>query len=254
LVAIIGTSDAGKTSLIASLYDLFQLGPIGSTEFARSQTLHALEEACHDARAASRRLSPEMRRTPLGGVHFYHFDLCTEDHPNGLTLLLGDRAGEEYRAVSDDIRIAQSLIEIRRADSLALLVDGERLLDLGQRHNLQSDIILIVQGLADGGILTSGRRLALVLTKFDLIEGSSERARVESDFERLRLRLCHLFGKRIPTIRAFTTAAFPKSGTAIGRGVPDLLKFWLETEAMPALTLPPIPISARAIGRLRRRT
>jgi len=52
VVAIIGPTDAGKTSLIASLYDLLQEGPVAGIGFARSLTLHAFEQACHDARAA----------------------------------------------------------------------------------------------------------------------------------------------------------------------------------------------------------
>src|SRR4051812_46965051 len=55
IIAVIGPSDAGKTSLIASLYDLFQEGPVAGVEFARSRSLHAFERTCHDARAASRR-------------------------------------------------------------------------------------------------------------------------------------------------------------------------------------------------------
>src|SRR5690554_5751194 len=39
VIAVLGPSDSGKTSLIASIYDLFQLGPVGGMEFTRSQTL-----------------------------------------------------------------------------------------------------------------------------------------------------------------------------------------------------------------------
>ena len=70
VVAIIGSNEAGKTSLIASLYDLFQEGKISEVEYARSVTLHAFEHACHDARAASRRTrsaceSHAARRSPI---------------------------------------------------------------------------------------------------------------------------------------------------------------------------------------------
>ena len=71
VISIIGPRDAGKTSLIASLYELFQEGPVSEIGFAQSQTLHAFEQACHDARAASRRGAPDITRTPLGGVRFY---------------------------------------------------------------------------------------------------------------------------------------------------------------------------------------
>ena len=75
MIAIIGPRDAGKTSLIASLYDLFQEGPVLEIGYAQSRTLQAFERACHDARATSRRNAPHIYRTPLSGVRFYHLDL-----------------------------------------------------------------------------------------------------------------------------------------------------------------------------------
>ncbi len=50
VIAIVGPSAAGKTSLIAGLYELFLRGPVGAFEFAGSKTLHAFEEVCHGAR------------------------------------------------------------------------------------------------------------------------------------------------------------------------------------------------------------
>src|ERR1700752_1191164 len=50
VVAIVGPTDAGKTSLIASLYDLLQNGRLGVYSFGRSKTFHAFEEACPKAR------------------------------------------------------------------------------------------------------------------------------------------------------------------------------------------------------------
>jgi hypothetical protein len=55
MLGIIGAYDSGKTSVIAGLYDLFQMGPVSGLTFAGSSTLHGLELICHDARAASDR-------------------------------------------------------------------------------------------------------------------------------------------------------------------------------------------------------
>jgi hypothetical protein len=41
-------------------------------------------------------------------------------------------------------------------------VDGERLLNDGMRHNLKSDIALILQAMVDAGALLRGQRIALV--------------------------------------------------------------------------------------------
>ena len=75
VVGIVGAHNSGKTSFIAGLYDLFQMGTVGNIAFAGSFTLHAFEQVCHDARAASLRNVAHSPRTERGEVRFYHLDL-----------------------------------------------------------------------------------------------------------------------------------------------------------------------------------
>lgn len=235
VIAIIGPSDSGKTSLIASLYDLLQEGPVAKVEYARSLSLHAFEHTCHDARAASRRKIPHINRTPRGEVKFYHLDVSGGPAGERLTLILGDRAGEEYRGAADDISAVESFPEVWRADTLTVLVDGERLLDAGARHNLRSEITMMLQALVDGGAVRAGQRLALVLTKIDLVQASPHRERVDGDFGALCADLERLFGKIFPGIAQVRIAASPKvDGVMRGAGVPELLAFWLD----PAMPMP----------------
>jgi hypothetical protein len=252
IIAIIGPSDAGKTSLIASLYDLFQEGPVSGVEYARSLTLHAFEHTCHDARAASRRNVPHINRTPRGEVRFYHLDLGRGPAGGALTLAMGDRAGEEYRSAADDSSIVTAFPEVRRADSLTVLVDGERLLDAGARHNLRSEITMMLQALVDGGAVQIGQRLALVLTKMDLVQASPNQIRAEGDFTGLLASIERLFGHVFSAIQAFKIAASPKTEPLPrGTGVPELLAFWLEPAVAVPTPAPPRPAFARAIARLR---
>lgn len=251
IVAIIGPTDAGKTSLIASLYDLFQEGPVSGVEYSRSLTLHAFERVCHDARDASRRRVPHINRTPLGEVRFYHFDLGGGSAGHALALAIGDRAGEEYRTAADDPAIVTGFPEIRRADSLALLVDGKRLLDAGDRHNVRSEVMMMLQGLVDGGAIQGGQRLALVLTKIDLIESSPNKARAEQDFASLFSTLERLFGHVFSAFQIFRIAASPETDIfPRGAGVPELFAFWLEPAAIALTPAPPKPVLARAFARL----
>lgn len=140
VVAVLGARDAGKTSLIAGLFGLFLDGPVGGYSFAGSRTLPAFEVACHDARAASERQTPHFERTPRGPTGLYQLALSQAVGGGLVDLLIADRAGEEYLEVTDDVTTAKALPELSRADVISLLVDGRRLLDVGDRHNLQGDL------------------------------------------------------------------------------------------------------------------
>lgn len=252
IIAVIGPSDAGKTSLIASLYDLFQEGPVAGVEFARSRSLHAFERTCHDARAASRRGIPHISRTPRGDVRFFHLDLAGGVAGEALALALGDRAGEEYRGAADDPSVSRGFPEVKRADSLTLLVDGERLLNSGARHNLRNELTLILQALIDEGAVNARQRLAVVLTKLDAVQTAAEAGRAEADFQSLLAQIRRLFGAVFADISPFKIAASPKTDAVPrGTGVPELMTFWLEPSAAPVVIRTDAPKSARAFARLR---
>lgn len=229
VIAIVGPHDSGKTSLIAGLYDQLQDGPIVPFAFRGSQTLHAFEQACHDARAASQRGTPHSERTKRGEVRFFHLGLLHQKAGEALNLLLGDRAGEEYREAGDDTTVAAEFIEVERADVVTLLVDGKRLAHDGHRHNAREEMLLIVQALQDAEIVPIGARLAIVLTKIDAVRASPNAKRVEADLATVVARLNAHFADRFAKIEVFRVAASPtETGVERGTGVAELLKFWLE--------------------------
>lgn len=252
LIALIGPRETGKTSLIVGLYDLFQLGEVDGVGFARSSTLHAFEMACHDARDASRRGVPHTERTQRGEVLFYHLDLDGGTAGDGITLLLADRSGEEYSEVADDVSAAAELAEIRRADAITILIDGGRLLDAGKRHNIKSEVIMILQGLIDAGAISCEQRIGLVLTKLDLIKASTHEARAEEDFTGLRDQILGNFPGIITRLDIFRIAASPSINAGMrGDGVDEVLQFWLQPAPTIATAMITPPRIQRLFGQLR---
>ena len=250
VVAVIGTVDAGKTSLIAGIYDAFQRAPVEGIQFAGSSTLHSFEVACHDSRSASRREEAHIFRTPYGDARFYHLDLREAGKAEITSLLISDRAGEEYLMVSREVVNAANLFEIHRADTVTVLVDGDRLTSVSDRHNVKAEVDSIIQGLADGGALNGRQRLAVVLTKTDVVFASDDRDRAQRDFSRLVSEMRRKFSSRFAQIESFNTAASPKkSGVTRGEGIPALLKFWLKPVIVPLVIAEAI-IPSRDFGRL----
>ena len=254
VISIVGPLQSGKTSLIAGVYDLFQEGPVNEMRFSRSRTLHAFERTCHDVRSASRRGAPHMYRTPRGTVRFFDLQVCMACggvDGDGISLIMGDRSGEEYGEATAHASVFRGFPEITGADSFSVLVDGERLLDTGERHNVSNEAILTLQALRDGDALRTGSRVALVLTKLDIVQGSCLAQRASNDFGRLFSRLCGLYGDVFSTIEPFKVAASPMPNTLKrGTGVPDLLSFWMRPADLPAPSGRPSPSSGRAFARL----
>lgn len=252
VVAIVGPHDAGKTSLIAGLYDLLQSGPIASSHFNGSQTLHAFEMSCHDARAASERNVPHINRTPLGEVEFYHVGLT--DLPSGdrIALLIGDRAGEDYKMAADDVQIVASFHEVQRANTLTFLVDGYRLAQSVTRHQVRQELLRAVQALVDGGGTSKCQRVAVVLTKLDDVRASDHSDRALSDFAGEVSRLREQFGSRFSSIESFHVAASPKNTTVPrGEGMAELLEHWLSPILMAESGAPQPAAEERVYRRVR---
>jgi double-GTPase-like protein len=195
-----------------------------------------------------------MKRTPISGVSFYHLQLGAPGLASQRALLLADRAGEDYRSVVDDPGAVRMLTEVERAECLTLLVDGKRLLDNEDRHNLRGELEVLVKALVDMEAVRSGQHLVVVLTKLDELADSPHEARAKRDFDQLvrQVRIHHAdaFG----SIREFQVAASPKKPTlARGTGVADLLTWWMSAQIAELAVEIQMPVAARAFGRLQSR-
>nr|WP_315487993.1 hypothetical protein [uncultured Rhodoferax sp.] len=229
VIAIVGSFGSGKTSLIAGLYDLFQSGPVSQVAFCQSYSLHAFEEAVHYSRAVSRQKAPETNRTPIGQVRFYHLELVDLVTSAAPTVLLGDRAGEEYLGARNDPDSAREFPELARSDVLTVLADGERLMDSGQRHNVRSEIRQMLKAFVDADVLKLTQRLAIVLTKLDSVRKAGAAGElVLQDFEALVAGIREIMADKCAAVECFAVAAQPKSGGAPrGEGLDALLQYWM---------------------------
>jgi len=257
VIAIVGPFDSGKTSLIAGVFDLFQRGPVGGFSFAGSSTLHSFERACHDTRRMSKREKAGMERTPTGDATFFHLDLVPANCNGKRAALLANRSGEDYMDAQSDPALAADFGEVHRADALTVLADGERLLDLGLRHQARDDICLTLRAFQETGATRPWQRLAVVLTKLDAVlkdETKSERAM--QFFESVVGDVRDQFSQHFVEIESFRVAASPQSTSAArGTGMVDLLRYWMSAPArlQPTEVRAAIPIAARSFGRLRPR-
>ena len=240
VVGVIGPQFAGKTSLMASVYEILQEGGVAGYTFAGSSTLIGFEMICHDARAASRRPEPHTERTTVGAdATFFHLDLGRGGPPAITSLFIGDRSGEDYLAANDELSNAAGFFELHRADVVTLLVNGEQLADEQLRHEIRASTPQMIDALVEAGSITARQRVAVVLTKKDAIVASANTERVNSDFEDMIAGIKRHHGDRVAEVAPFVVAASPRIANAVrrGEGVDALLEYWMQPT--PSESLPP---------------
>jgi hypothetical protein len=232
MIGVIGVHDSGKTSVIAGLFDLFQMGPVANVSFAGSSTLQGFEIICHDARVASERDEPHSERTKRREVRFYHIDVRRDGALQ--SLLIADRSGEEYEEVADLAANATAMFELRRADVVTVLVDGRRLSSPSERADVMGAIPLIIQGMVENGAFARKPNLAIVLTKNDAVLASTRKDRIEKDFRAIVDGIQDAFADHFGELSSFVTSASPKDTIVVrGAGLAEMLDFWLKPSIEP---------------------
>jgi hypothetical protein len=254
VISLVGPFDSGKTSLVAGMYDLLQRGPVGGYAFAGSSTMHSFERACHDSRRDSERSEAHMERTERGEVLFFHVDLVGEGRDAKRAALFGNRAGEEYTMVQDEPDRAKAYPELRRSDVLTVLVDGAKLLNAGERHQVRAEVRLTLRAFVESGVAPPWQCLALVLTKLDAIrKDEAGRDGALSYFEALVSKVRNDYISNFADIQSFIVAASPKTTNAHrGEGMHELLRYWMSDPPrnVPAAIEQREVRKERAFGRL----
>ncbi|MGH2569517.1 MAG: TRAFAC clade GTPase domain-containing protein [Bacteroidota bacterium] len=226
IVAIIGSTGSGKTTLVASIYDL--LGRDESAfdhTFAGSDTLFAFERLCHLARAASGRDVPDTEHTSRQlGLKFLHLELVSRASLDRFHLLFSDRSGEDYEAASNKLEACNELLEVSAADVVLMLVDAEKLVDPALRHPTLSLVKTITESFVAAKLTNGTQRLLVALTKFDLVKGAPEEELSMQLFDQTVQQLRRLFGSEFAEIIRYEIASRPTKNTVPpGTGLRELL-------------------------------
>ncbi len=229
-IGIIGPHFSGKTSLIASIFDLLQERLVIDYSFAGSSTMVGFEKVCHDARAPSRRAKPHTERTIRGAdATFLHLDIGRPKESDIISLFLADRSGEDYLTVADNISQAKGYFELFRADTITVLVNGEHLIDSRKRHEVRAALPQLVSAMREAGAIRGDQRIAVVLTKNDIVLESAHADRANSDFDKIVWEIQEGHCTERAEIERFIIAASPESTDRVarGEGVAELLAYWL---------------------------
>ncbi len=232
LCFLIGMVGCGKTTLITSIYHSFLTGDWKDQYyFAGSRTLWTFEELAFYVRTRSMCSSVRMARTsgaedPEKFLHIRFQQRATGQIEN---LMLADYSGEQYEAVSANIKAARDSFQVlRAADCIAVLLDGKKLVKSRNRLSELQKAIQLLHTFRDSDLISRTAKIIIVISKYDLL------IRPDVDgFEKFCGTIFDQIQKQLPDLstrcRLRKVAAMPKrdSKLPIGYGVRELFENFL---------------------------
>lgn len=248
LIVTGGPVDYGKTTLLTSLYELFQEGPVAGQRFAGSMTLPAFEEKCHYARLASHNLYPNTPRTQYKTeAEYLHLRTSSVDVPaNNTDFVLTDVSGEMFQRATNSESECKQLTFVKRASQFLLLFDTGKALQTSRWDMLRSAKMLL-RSFLDLNMLSPYCVVTVVWSKNDFYVAGTDKEKEALDMFRAEVtkQFEKDFKHRVVALRFTEIAAQPlkQPDLRYGNGVSKLFSQWIsDSEGLRCSELHPIGI------------
>lgn len=220
VVALVAGPDVGKTTLIATMYELLHRRRMTAFRFAGSETLRSYEERCHLARMASNASKPNTNRTPISAkANFTHLRVGSADRIRDV--LFCDRSGEHFEnALSRPAEFA-NFEELHRANTVVLLIDLVRL--VSENQVTVSRLRRLFMAMDQNGLLDE-KKLLLVGTKADIAMPTTRSRKAEQLLKAVDEELNRRAGGRFQVKYMIVASRARKGSTQAGEGLERLLE------------------------------
>lgn len=168
LVVWLGEQASGKTTLTRQLYERQRhAGP--EVRFAGSRTLLAFERLAYSRRLATGQPPAPAPNADLGRSRLEILHLAVAAGEDLIHLLLVELPGHIVRRLADNQVSASSIPLLRRADKLALILDGDRLCDPDTRASVVTRARQLLERLQTAALPHPATDVALIVTKWDFV-------------------------------------------------------------------------------------
>ncbi|MDZ4786371.1 MAG: hypothetical protein SGJ02_09885 [bacterium] len=225
LIAIVGESKSGKTTLLAEYYINLQKQPIKEYYFAGSKTQTGFEERCFYATVGSKAKKPDTGRTQSREFSFLHLALKHKDEldKEPTHFLISDIWGERFREAKGSTALMQELTILKSADFVLFIIDGEKIATKATRALTIEEAKTFIQKALDENIFDSNTNLKVAVSKWDFLYSDSS-----FDFaDKIERVFKGRFESRLGKIE-FTKLAARSENASLeaGYGLYELLKSW----------------------------
>jgi len=229
LILLAGLSEAGKTTMLACLFELFQSQSLYSHyTFAGSRTLIGFEKRCHLSRTKSGRNSPTTERTVRLPPKFLHLKVKYQEEFTDL--LFTDISGELFKDLSNSTMECKKFEIAKRADHFVLFIDSDHLSNLTLRQAAKTRSIDILRGLIESQMLNPEAYIDVVFSKWDLLLSKTKRENHELFVSDIKKEILKKFETTHKNITFYNIASRPIDTQSLefGYGIANLFPNWVE--------------------------
>jgi len=234
LIVLAGGVGSGKSTIISSLYEMLQTGPIQKYLFAGSRTLLEFERISHDSRILSNRTIPITDRTKrTKDFRLLHVAFIEENTRTRSDLLFTDVTGELFDEIRDSTEECRRYPILLRCDHFAMMIDGEKLSNPLMRNKAVNDCVLLLRRLLDAEILHNNSLVNVIFTKMDVVvKAIRDQSGLAGFIEEMKNnKIIGLFRPRLGDLSIHEVAARPEpqydSNFKLGHGLSPLLSKWI---------------------------
>jgi hypothetical protein len=230
-VVLAGPSGSGKTTLVTTIYHMLQKGPLAGYMFAGSETLLGFEQRGYLARTVSEGPSPQSAKTRRGisdaVLHLKLYDVQTRVSQD---VLIADFSGEDYRSAIGNVDLVRSEFSvIRRADHIALLIDGDLISQKKTRYGTEQEALQLLKTLVDANLVGQGTSVGILISKYDLVaHRAKDDTAIDTFVQACKARFNEEFGQQL-IMHHLCIAAMPENAEElkVGYGLNELLPAWV---------------------------
>lgn len=248
LIGIVAGPEAGKTTLVATIYEMLHRGMIDNLGFAGSETLRGYEERAFLSRLASNSSKPDTERTKFREkLSFTHLRIAKGEER--FDALFSDRSGEHFDNVVNKPADISGFEELARADRLWIVVDLQQLKEDG--HVLKAHLRRVVMAMAASDLF-DGKHVAVVATKADLFVQPEDLDAITASVTAFAQQLSSLMGGYQLSIELNIVSCRPKKGEfAFGLGIAGLMEgLFSEEEIGECRMLFPMPAGPSELDKI----
>lgn len=234
IIVLAGAADCGKTTLLTSLYEMFQEGPVEKKQFAGCETLPAFEKKCHLGRSDSGNESEDTVRNIYEGPQAEYVHLKIQNGPKALAhieFLLTDVSGEMFEHARNSTEECKKLTFLRKACHILVFLDCEKIFDPKKRWGMVKDAKSLIQSCLDSNMFEADCYVTVVWAKYDFVEAAKgkDKTAAKEFIEQTESDFRGRFASRIANFKFHNTASRPDRFPQwqFGYGVRELLEEWI---------------------------